>query len=162
MSMIDGSVVVGDYDQISFVNGINTISGGKHVENVCNTISRKIAKIVKEKGYKRKKFVINQKHIKENMIIFLRSVIENPKFKSQTKEYLDNKVDNFGSKFDISDKFIDKLLKTSLLDRTIALSNFKENILVDKKVNKKVNVLKGIDKLDDANLAGSGSQMNAL
>lgn len=148
-------VVVGDYDQISFVNGINTISGGKHVENVCNTISRKIAKIVKEKGYKRKKFVINQKHIKENMIIFLRSVIENPKFKSQTKEYLDNKVDNFGSKFDISDKFIDKLLKTSLLDRTIALSNFKENILVDKKVNKKVNVLKGIDKLDDANLAGS-------
>ena len=98
------------------------------MENVCNTISRKIAKIVKEKGYKRKKFVINQKHIKENMIIFLRSVIENPKFKSQTKEYLDNKVDNFGSKFDISDKFIDKLLKTSLLDRTIALSNLARRI----------------------------------
>lgn len=148
-------VIVGDFDQISFVNGINTIKGGKHVDHVTNTITRKLANIIKTKGYKRKKMTLKQSLIKDNMIIFIRSVIENPAFDSQIKEFLTTPMNKFGSKFDISDKFIDKLMKTSLIDRAIALSNFKDNIGINKTTSKKTNILKGIDKLDDANYAGS-------
>lgn len=148
-------VIVGDYDQISFVNGVNTIKGGKHVDHVIGTITRKLVNVVKTKGYKRKKLVLKQSVIKDNMIVFVRSVIENPAFDSQIKEFLTTPVAKFGSKFDVSDKFIDKLMKTSLIERAIALSNFKDNIGVEKTVNKKTNILKGIEKLDDANYAGT-------
>ena len=148
------TVIVGDYDQISFVNGVH-YKGGKHVDHVSGTITRKLANIVKTKGYKRKKMTLKQTLIKDNMIVFVRSVIENPAFDSQIKEYLTTPVAKFGSKFDVSDKFIDKLMKTSLIERAIALSNFKDTIGLEKNANKKTNVLKGIEKLDDANFAGT-------
>ena len=134
------AVIVGEYEQISFVNGINTIKGGKHIDHVTGTITRKLANIVKTKRYKRKKLTLKQNTIKDNMIIFVRSVIENPSFDSQIKEYLTTPIAKFGSKFNVSDKFIDKLMKTSLIERAIALSNFKDNVGIEKNVNKKTNI----------------------
>ena len=89
------------------------------------------------------------------MFVFLRSTIENPSFDSQIKEYLTTPASKFGSKFEISDKFIEKLLKTSIIDQALKLSEFKDNLTLNKKSGKKCSVLKGIDKLDDANKAGT-------
>ena len=114
--MIDGKIVLvvnpePSFDQVSFVNGICTSKGGKHVDSVTNHIARKIQHIIATKGYKRKKMKLKQSHIKDNMFIFIRSTIENPSFDSQIKEYLTTPASKFGSKFEVSDKFIEKSIK---------------------------------------------------
>ena len=144
------------FEQVSFVNGINTIKGGKHVDAVTNNICRKLQNIISKKGYKRKKNIkLKQVHIKDNMFVFIRSIIENPSFDSQIKEYLTTPPNKFGSKFDISEKNVEKLIKTSLIDRALKLSEFKDTLNINKISNKKSSVLRGIPKLDDANKAGS-------
>ena len=93
------------------------------------------------------------------MFIFLRSLIENPSFNSQIKEYLTTPPSKFGSKFEIGDKEIDKLMKTSLVDRALKLSQFKTELGGGKTITVKSKFLKGIEKLDDANMAGTEESM---
>ena len=66
------------------------------------------------------------------MFIILRSVIENPSFNAQIKEFLTTPPKKFGSKFTISDKTIEKLAKTSLVERALKLSEFKQSIIASK------------------------------
>lgn len=146
------------FEQMSFVNGIHTVNGGKHVDSVVKNICRKIQNYVKKKGYKRKKNIkITQENIKDNMFVFVRSMIENPSFKGQIKEFLTTGPSDFGSKFDIKDDDIEKLVKkTPLVERAIKISNMKKEMgLVNFDESKgKASYLR-IPKLDDANFAGS-------
>lgn len=141
------------FEQISFVNGVCTTKGGKHVEHVCNIIIKKIADYI----LKKKKINITKtSYIKDNLVIFIKSVIENPSFDSQLKETLTTNASNFGSKCDpVSDKFIEKLAKTGIMERSIAYYEFKENKKLKVSDGKKTSNLRGIDKLDDANWAGT-------
>jgi DNA gyrase/topoisomerase IV subunit B len=143
------------FEQISFVNGCSTLKGGKHVDYVVNNIVKKIQTHVSTKGVKRKKMELKPVHIKDNMFIFIRSTIENPAFDSQIKEYLTTPATKFGSKCEISDKFIEKLVKTKLIERAMKMSDFKDSLDLQKISGKKTTSLRGIDKLDDANKAGS-------
>ena len=145
------------FGQVSFVNGIQTLKGGEHVNEVAKIIAKKIQNYIKSKGYKRnKKIKVTQQHLKDNMFIILRSVIENPSFNSQIKEFLTTPAKKFGSKFDVSDKFIENLVKkTNLIDRALKLGEFKASITVSKGPAKKQSNLRGIPKLDDANKAGT-------
>jgi len=147
------------FEQVSFVNGISTLKGGKHVDFVANLIIKKLQTLVSTKGIKRKKLDLKPAHIKDNIFIFVKSTIENPAFDSQIKEYLTTPAIKFGSKCEISDKFIEKLLKTSLIERAIKLSDFKDNLGLQKASGKKVSSLRGIDKLDDANKAGTNESL---
>jgi len=99
------------FEQISFVNGICTLKGGKHVDNIVNNITKKIQTYVSTKGYNRKKLDLKQNHIKDNIFVFVRCTIENPSFDSQIKEYLTTPATKFGSKYDSSEKFIEQLIK---------------------------------------------------
>lgn len=141
-----------EFEQISFVNGIYTYKGGKHVEHVATHIAGKLQKHMANKG--RNKVILKTEHIKKNMFLFLRCSIENPSFSSQTKEYLTTPSKNFGSKFSISDKFIEKLSKIGIVERSIALSKYKNDLGLVKKENKKTKHLR-IPQLDDANWAGT-------
>jgi len=147
------------FEQVSFVNGISTLKGGKHVDFVSNLIIKKLQTVVSTKGIKRKKLDLKPAHIKDNIFIFVKSTIENPAFDSQIKEYLTTPHTKFGSKCEISDKFIEKLIKTSLIERAIKLSDFKDNLGLQKVSGKKVSSLRGIDKLDDANKAGTNESL---
>ena len=145
------------FQQMSFVNGIHTVNGGQHVNAVCNHINRKILNVIKKKGYKRKKDIkITGENLKSNMFVFLRSMIVNPSFKGQIKEFLTTAPKDFGSKYVMDDKEVEKLMKTSLVDRAIKMSDMKKEmnlgIVNDKK--RRVNYLR-IPKLDDANKAGT-------
>jgi DNA topoisomerase-2 len=143
------------FEQVSFVNGISTVKGGKHVDYVTNAIIKKVQNYVATKGIKRKKLDLKPAHIKDNIFVFVRSTIENPAFDSQIKEYLTTPSTKFGSKCEVSDKFIEKLVKTSLIDRAMKLSDFKDTLGLQKNSGKKTSSLRGIDKLDDANKAGT-------
>ena len=147
------------FEQVSFVNGISTVKGGKHVDHVVNAIIKKVQGIVSTKGIKRKKLDLKPAHIKDNIFVFIRSTVENPAFDSQIKEYLTTPATKFGSKFDVSDKFIEKLIKTSLIDRAVKLSDFKDTLGLQKTSGKKTTSIRGIDKLDDANKAGTAESL---
>lgn len=147
------------FEQVSFVNGISTIKGGKHVDYVANGIIKKIQTYMSTKGIKRKKMELKPAHIKENLFIFIKSTIENPAFDSQIKEYLTTPSTKFGSKCEVSEKCIEKLIKTSLIDRAMKLSDFKDSIGLQKVSGKKTTSIRGIDKLDDANKAGTNESL---
>ena len=139
-----------NYEQVSFVNGITTYQGGKHVDYITNQVCKKLSDYI----LKKKKINVKQIHIRENIFVFIRCLINDPGFNSQVKECLTTPVSKFGSKCDIDDKFIDKLAKTGLMDVAIELSTFKENKDLKKTDGKKKSTLRGIPKLDDANWAG--------
>ena len=147
-----------EFTQVSFVNGIHTGKGGKHVEYITTQICKKLVEYIKKK----KKVVVKPITIKEQLMVFVNCMIENPAFDSQTKDYMNTPISKFGSKFEISDKFIDKLAKMGVMDAAISLNEVKENKAAKKTDGRKVEQLKGVPKLIDANKAGTSRVGNAL
>lgn len=140
----------GVFEHNSFVNGINTIRGGTHVNYITNTIVKKLSDMIESK----KKKTIKPQVLKDNLFVFIKSTIVNPAFDSQSKETLTTPVAKFGSKCDISDKFIEKLFKTNIVDKALSLTEFQNQKKLAKTDGKKTSKLI-IPKLDDANLAGT-------
>ena len=141
-----------NFEQISFVNGICTYHGGNHVDYVTNQIIKKLEIIILKK-YKEAKIKSNT--IKENLIIFLDCVIDNPAFTSQTKETLKTKITEFGSVYEPSEKLIKKLGSSGIVEQIINMAKLKEQSCLKKTDGKKVSAIKGIPKLEDANWAGT-------
>ena len=140
------------FEQISFVNGIWTIKGGKHVEYILNQIIKKLTELIMKKN---KDLVIKPQTIKENLILFVKSTIVNPMFDSQSKETLTTPSSKFGSKAEISDKFIEKLYKSGIVEKILEMSQLQSQKELKKTDGKKKKTIKGIHKLDDANWAGT-------
>ncbi len=147
------------FEQVSFINGSSTIKGGRHVEYVVDNIVKNIRTYVASKGIKRKKVELKPAHIKDNIFIFVKSIIDNPTFDSLVKDALTTPSSKFGSKCELSEKFFEKLLKTKLVERAMKLNDFKESLDLQKVSGKKTTSLRGIDKLDDANKAGSSESL---
>lgn len=142
----------GTFEQVSFVNGIWTIKGGKHVDYIANQITNKLIEVLNKK---RKELDIKPVHIKNHLFLFVKCLIPNPRFDSQSKETLTTNVSSFGSKPELSDKFMDRLYKTGLIDNIIKLSQALDNKSIKKTDGKKKSKLRGLVKLDDANFAGT-------
>lgn len=135
---------------ISFVNGINTKKGGKHVE----TVTRKLLTDFCEFA-KKKKVDIKPGQLKNSIVLFLNSTIVNPSFDSQSKELLTTPAAEFGSRAEYSGKLIDSLFKLGLLDEAKHVLEAKSLREVKKTDGKKRSVLRGIVKLEDAMFAGT-------
>ena len=147
-----------EFVQISFVNGIHTSKGGKHVEYILNQIVRKLVDFIEKK----KKVKVNPNSIKEQLILFLRCDIENPAFDSQTKDYMNTPSTKFGSKCEVSDKFIEKVAKMGVMDAALQLTEVKENKAAKKTDGTKSKSVRGIPKLTDANWAGTDKSSNCM
>ena len=139
------------FKHVSFVNGINTIKGGKHVDYVTNQITKKITDMIA----KRKKIQVKPNLVKEHLFVFIRSTISNPTFDSQTKEFLTTPYSKFGSKLDLSEKIIDKIYKLNITQDIIDASMKDDSKNAKKTDGKKKSSIRGIAKLDDANWAGT-------
>ena len=140
----------GSFEQLSFVNGINTIKGGKHIEYITNMITKNLVDMALAK----KKKNIKAQHIKDNLFVFVKALIVNPSFDSQSKETLTTPVAKFGSKCDLSDKFFDKLFKQGIIEKALSLTEFYDKKKLVKTDGKKISKII-VPKLDDANLAGT-------
>jgi len=143
--------------QISFINGICTYHGGTHVNYVQDIVVNKLKDIITKKY---KDITIKPNQIKENLIVFIKCVIVNPSFTSQTKETLKTKVSDFGSQCNIKDTTLSKFAKSGILNQVVNLIKLKEQAILKKTDGKKVTNLKGIPKLEDANKAG-GKESNS-
>lgn len=140
------------FEQISYVNGICTYYGGTHVNYIIDAVVKKLIEII-EKKFKGLKIKPNQ--IKDNLVVFVNSVIENPAFTSQTKEQLKTKPNDFGSTFELSEKAIKKIANSGIIEQVGNLAKFKEMEVLKKTDGKKVQSVRGIPKLEDAEDAGT-------
>jgi DNA topoisomerase-2 len=140
------------FEQYSFVNGIYTQKGGKHVDMIVKMITGKIAEHIKKKHKKE----IPENYIKNYLKIFVNSIIEDPSFDSQSKERLITPMSKFGSKPEIDNKFIKKIVDNlDIVDKVLSFADFKLNKEAKKNDGQKVNRIRNIPKLDDANNAGT-------
>jgi DNA topoisomerase II len=134
-----------DHQIISFVNGICTSRGGSHADYVVNQITSSIRKKIEAKN---KDLVIKPIMIKENLIFFIDAVIVNPEFDTQTKECLTTKSSKFGSTYTAPDNFLNKILKTGVVEQIISNANQKAIANLNKNTKKKSTV--SYEKLSDA------------
>lgn len=141
-----------EFTAVSFVNGICTFKGGKHVEYIIGQITRKLVAYIEKK----KKITVNQNAIKEQLILFMRCDIENPAFDSQTKDFMNTPSAKFGSTCTVSDNFIEKVAKMGVMDVACSLMEAKQNKEVAKKTDgSKTKSIRGIPNLIDANWSGT-------
>lgn len=149
----------GTFNQVSFVNSIATTSGGTHVKYVLDQIIAKLVAALSKKEKGKKKINIKPQDIRNNMFLFINCLIENPAFTSQTKEQLTTRVAQFGGKanekLEITDAFINKILKTAIVDRIRSIVDANEDKALQKADGLKKLRVKGQVKLVDANRAGT-------
>ena len=140
------------FQQISFVNSIATTSGGTHVDHVADQISKYA---IEQIGKTQKLGKLQKAQVRNHMFVFVNCKITNPSFSSQTKEQLSTKVSAFGSKCDLSDKFLKDCLKsTGLEDRLISLSEENADKQMKKQDGGKRKRMTEYAKLLDAKKAG--------
>jgi DNA topoisomerase-2 len=140
-----------EFVQISFVNGIATFKGGKHIDYIVGQIVRKLCDYIEKK----KKIKVNSSAIKEQLILFLRCDVENPSFDSQTKDFMNTPSAKFGSSCQVSDTFIEKVAKMGVMDLACSLTEAKESKLAKKTDGSKTKSIRGIANFIDANNSGT-------
>ena len=140
------------FEHVSFVNGNATYQGGKHLDHIMNQITNKLKALLESK---RKLKDVKPAMIREKMFVFLRATVVNPQFSSQTKEYLTTQSKDFGCKIEVSDKFIDKLWKSSIIDDIVQIYKIKETLELSKQTDGKKKNKIYIPKLEDALWAGT-------
>ena len=147
------------FEQISFVNGICTHKGGKHVDYILGQITRKLSAYIEKK----KKITVNPNTIKEQLMLFMRCDIENPAFDSQTKDFMNTPSNRFGSSCTVSDSFIEKVAKMGVMDAACSLTELKERSIAAKKTDgTKTRTIRGIANFIDANQAGTAQSKDCV
>ena len=135
----------GGFQQCSWVNGICTTKGGSHVDKVVKALIDAIAA-------DKRCMTLKPAQIKASLFVFVRAVVINPTFSSQTKSECTSKIIDA---IDLKPKFIKDVLASGVLDDLIS----KGSILVTKELKKtdgaKKSRITGVPKLDDANWAGT-------
>lgn len=140
-----------EFLHVSFVNGICTFKGGKHVDYISGQIVRKLCDYIEKK----KKIRVNASAIREQLMLFVRCDIENPSFDSQTKDYMNTPSSKFGSSCSVTDGFVEKIAKMGVMDTACSLTEAKENKLAKKTDGSKTKSVRGINNFIDANLSGT-------
>jgi DNA gyrase/topoisomerase IV subunit B len=147
-----------EFMQVSFVNGICTFKGGKHIDYITGQIVRKLCDYIEKK----KKIKVNASAIKEQLILFLRCDVENPSFDSQTKDFMNTPANKFGSSCTVSDSFIEKVAKMGVMDLAMSLTEAKENKLAKKTDGSKTKTIRGIANFIDANQSGTSDSKDCI
>jgi len=139
---------------ISFVNGINTNRGGKHVEYMMDLLLDKLQKIVSPD--------LTKKLLNDYLTLCLKASVINPTFNSQTKEELNTPVTKFGFECVVPDNFWNQIKSSDLvnqLKQVISLSNQK---ILSKLDGSKKSKIKNLPKLEDANYAGTKKSVDCI
>ncbi|CDJ28965.1 LOW QUALITY PROTEIN: DNA topoisomerase II, related [Eimeria mitis] len=155
ISQTDGS----SFSQVSFVNSICTTKGGHHVTHVIEPL---LAALVKKANAKNKGGMeIKPPHcwrLWQHLWVFVKCLIENPAFDSQTKETLTTTVSRFGSKCTLSERTINAVAKSPILEGVLLWAQTKAQVELRRQMSvgktKGRERLTGISKLEDANEAG--------
>ncbi|MCJ1386739.1 DNA topoisomerase 2 [Xylographa soralifera] len=142
----------GTFQQVSFVNSIATTSGGTHVNYIADQVCDKLMAIVKKKN--KGGATLKPAQIRNHIFLFVNCLIVNPAFTSQTKEQLTTKASQFGSKCQVSDKFLNQIAKTEVITNILAFAQQKADQILKKSDGTRRSRMDN-PKLTDANKAGT-------
>ena len=143
--IVVGHSTSGAFQQCSWVNGICTTKGGSHVDRVAKVLCEEI---VKDKRCA----TLKPAQIKASLFVFVRAVIVNPTFSSQTKAECTSKI---LETIEPKPKFIKDVLASGVLDDLVAKGLSQVEKELKKTDGSKKSRITGIPKLDDANWAGT-------
>ena len=150
------SATPGDgFEHVSFVNGVWTIKGGRHVDHLSQQISKRVCEVLQQR---RKLDHLKPAHVRDHLILLVKAHIPNAAFDSQTKDTMITPVSKWGTRVEVSDAFIDKLCKSDLGDLLQAAADAAANKVLAKSDGRKHSSVRGIAKLHDAGWAGSGAR----
>jgi DNA topoisomerase-2 len=136
------------FQQVSFANSTDTYDGGTHVDYVMNQI---IAQL-REFFMKKHKVDVRPGELRNHMFLFLDSTVINPSFSSQTKEKLITEIKDFGSTFEVTNKLIQSIIKSEIVNSILDWIQQKksaEESKLQRDLNKKLDKIK-VEKLIDA------------
>jgi DNA topoisomerase-2 len=136
------------FQQVSFANSTETYDGGTHVDYIMN----QIVVSLREFFMKKHKVDVKPSELKQHMFLFLDSTIINPSFSSQTKEKLITEVKDFGSTYEVTNKLIQSILKSEIVNSILDWIQQKksaEDSKLQRELNKKLSKIK-VEKLIDA------------
>jgi DNA topoisomerase-2 len=150
----DSEIVIqsaNEYEAVSFVNGVFTMHGGKHVDGWTEAIFRPIV----DHFNKPKKPQISIKDVKQFFRIFVNSTLINPEFSSQSKTELT--APDVSATF--SEKAVKAILKWDFAEKIKDIIHSKEILMMKKSVSKKRGYVP-IDGYMPANEAGGKNSLN--
>jgi DNA topoisomerase-2 len=142
----------GSFQQVSFVNSIATTSGGTHVNYIADQICNRLADQVKKRN--KTGATLKSAQIRNHIFIFVKALIVNPAFNSQTKEQLTTKTSQFGSKCVLEEDFYKKVLKTEVMSNILHFAEQKADQILKKGDTGRRSRMNN-PKLVDANKAGT-------
>lgn len=141
------------FQHTSFVSCTHTKIGGTHITYIGNQIVEGVREFIKKKH----KVEVKPADIRNHLHLFIDCRIVNPRYSSQTKDELITEVSAWGvgRNWSVPDKFIQKLLKTPVVQSILDWAEAKANAEAMKelrKANKDQNKIdpRKIDKFTDA------------
>ena len=120
------------FQQISFVNSVETYEGGLHVTYCINQIVDALRVIIKKKH----KVEVSPADIRNQMTIYISANINRPRFSSQSKENMISPPSEWKTSWTVSDKFIQKLLKTEIIQSILDWATAKQQAELMKELRK--------------------------
>lgn len=139
------------FQHISFVNGTHTKIGGTHILYAGMQIWERIREFIKKKH----KVDIKPSDLRQHMILFIDCSIVNPRYSSQTKEDLITEVRDYKTSWEVPDKMITKIVKSSIIQNILDWAEAKqrqEELRELRKLNKETDKTdpRRIEKFSDA------------
>ena len=151
-TVVIGKTKTGAFNQISFVNRIDTFQGGTHVNNVSDKICKAIATHIKTKF----KVDVKPSFILQHLMLFVMCDLNSPNFTSQTKEHMCLPVKDYSCTYTPDPKFLTTLFKSPIIADILLSAEMEHDRLAKlelKKLNKQTgaqNAAKKIVKFEDA------------
>ncbi|CAD7974556.1 unnamed protein product [Amoebophrya sp. A120] len=145
------------FKQQSFVNAINTVDGGTHVDYIKKQVVDALAKKLKITTFAEKKILTNQ------LWLFVKYRRDKPEFGTQVKDQLTKpSVKQIAREqaVCIPDSFINSILKSGVAEMFRAAAKERQHNKMDQqfKSTKGHKRILGLPKLEDANHAGHGEK----
>jgi DNA topoisomerase-2 len=139
------------FQHVSFVNGTNTKEGGTHILYAGMQIWERIREYIKKKN----KIDIKPSELRQHMTLFIDCSMVNPRYSSQTKENLITEVKDYKTSYEVTDKMINKIVKSSIIQSILDWAQAKalqEEMKELRKMNKDAAKTdpKRVDKFSDA------------
>jgi DNA topoisomerase-2 len=105
------------FQHMSWVNGVHTPLGGRHVDHIAQQLSKRLPELLERKH----KVAVRPADVRAHLMLFVRATVPNPAFDSQSKACLTTPPSKWGAyRPDLSEQFFVKLLaKTPLAERLL-------------------------------------------
>lgn len=158
----------GSFECMSFVNGMDTVRGGTHVNAIVQQVTKKISEQIAKDNPELAE-TATQALVRRHLCIFVNALIENPTFDSQMKEYLTSSPSDFGSTCTISNKILKQIVLDEdkggigIVEQVVRSAQSRQQATLLRNVGgtkKTKRQLLNIPKLDDAHFAGTEKSSN--